>query len=189
MVGVNRGHCGLVVLPGAGGGPLRLHPCRLPELAISARFADAAVESEVRAGALLRRRELEPPGPPREPRFGVSRSLLHIPSLGLHPRPSEAELAVSPQRLIPTGASWLCPGTGSGARLAQSTAWGEPARPSCECTIRRHAAGLLVAPETAGWALVGRVPGQVGTFHFFNGSGEGQGNHWRSRLSPGSAAG
>lgn len=94
---------------------------------------------------------------------------------------------MSTRRLIPTRASWLCSGTRSGARLAQSTEWGEPARPSCECTIRRYAAQLLVVPETAGWAPARSVPGQVGTFHFLNGSVEGQGNHWSSRLSPGSA--
>lgn len=51
----------------------------------------------------------------------------------------------------------------------------------------RHAAQLSVVPETAGWAAAGPVPGQVGTFHFLNDSVEGQGNHWSSRLSPGSA--
>lgn len=45
----------------------------------------------------------------------------------------------------------------------------------------------MAAPETAGWAPAGHIPGQVGTFHFLNGSVEGQGNHWSSRLSPGSA--
>lgn len=80
----------------------------LAELAISARFASAAMGSAVRAEALQTRQGLGLPEPLREPHFRVSRSLLHIPPLGLPPRPSGAELAVSPQRLIPIGEPLAC---------------------------------------------------------------------------------
>lgn len=100
------------------------------ELAISARFASAATGSAVRDLALQKRQGLEPPELLREPHFGVSRSLLYIPLAFLF-----VLLEQSRQCLCGEGhthrASWLCSGTLSGARLAQSTAWGEPARPSC----------------------------------------------------------
>lgn len=167
MVGVNRGHCGLAVRPGVGGGPLRLHPCCLPELAISARFASAAMESAVRAEALQRGQGLKASRALQESRVGVSCSLLHISSPDLPPSPSGADLIVSPKRLIPTGASWLCSGTGSGARLAQSTAWGNLRDPVASAVSAGTLPSPVFAPETAGWAPVGLVPGQVGTFHFF----------------------
>lgn len=113
------GHCGLAVRPGAGGGPLRLHPRSQSRLG----FASAAMGSAVRAEALQTRQGLELPEPLWEPHFRVSSSLLHISPLGLPPRPSGAEFgSVSTEAHTHRRASWLCPGTGSGARLAQSIA-------------------------------------------------------------------
>lgn len=121
VVGVNGGggHCGLAVRPGAGGGPLRLHPGSQSRLG----FASAAMGSAVRAEALQTRQGLELPEPLWEPHFRVSSSLLHISPLGLPPRPSGAEFgSVSTEAHTHRRASWLCSGTGSGARLAQSIA-------------------------------------------------------------------
>lgn len=90
MVGVNRGTLRSSCAPRG----KRRYPAPsslLPaELAISARFGSAATGSAVRALALQRRQGLEPPEPLREPHFGVSRSLLHIPLAFLFALPEQS---------------------------------------------------------------------------------------------------
>lgn len=90
MVGVNRG----TLRSSCASRGKRRSPAPsslLPaELAISARFASAATGSAVRAVALQRRRGLKLPDPLREPHFGVSRSLLHIPLPSLFALPEQS---------------------------------------------------------------------------------------------------
>lgn len=64
----------------------------------------------------------------------------------------------------------------------------EPARPTFERASSIDVVQPLTAPTPAqrGRAPRCRVPGRVGIFHFLNDSVAGQGNHWSSRLSPGS---
>lgn len=122
VVGVNRG----TLRSSSAATGRKRSPAPSSQLAISARFASAAMGSAVRAQALQTRLGLELPEPLREPHFRVSRSLLHISPLGLPPRPSGAEFcSVSTEAHTHRRASWLCSGTGSGARLAQSIAWGD----------------------------------------------------------------
>lgn len=122
VVGVNRG----TLRSSSAARGRRRSPAPSSLLAISARFASAAMGRAVRAEALQTRQGLELPEPLREPHFRVSRSLLHIPPLGLPPRPSGAEFgSVSTEAHTHRRASWLCSGTGSGARLAQSIASGD----------------------------------------------------------------
>lgn len=130
MVGVNRGTLRSSCAPRdkrRSPAPSSLLPA---ELAISARFASAATGSAVRDLALQKRQGLEPPELLREPHFGVSRSLLYIPLAFLFVLLEQSRQCLSTEGHTHR-ASWLCSGTLSGARLAQSTAWGEPARPSC----------------------------------------------------------
>lgn len=123
VVGVNGG--GVALRSSSAPRGRRRSPAPSSLLAISARFASAAMGSAVQAEALQTRQGLELPEPLREPHFRVSRSLLHISPLGLPPRPSGAEFgSVSTEAHTHQRASWLCSGTGSGARLAQSIAWG-----------------------------------------------------------------
>lgn len=147
-------------------------PARQSQLA---PLPGAAERSAVRAKALQRRRKREPAESLGAPRFGVSRSLSHIPPPGLPPCPSGAPLAVSPSRRIPAGASGRVPGSRSGVGLAQRAGPGKPARPTCERAIRIDAGSTigraLSVPEMEGWARRDRGSGPAGSFHILNDSG------------------
>lgn len=196
-VGVNEGRRSLAVRVGGterSPAPASLLPASRANLS-SRRFhagpREAQCPQERRKGAGSAR-----PRVLQTPHFGggaVSCSRSYLPpldTLSSRPSSSGAELAVSPRKRVSTellAVSWQRVRCEAGPAHRA----GEPARPTCKRAIRIDAAQPLAIPAPyqrrrggiPGW----RVAGPAGIFHFLNDSVAGQGNHWSSRLSPGSA--